>query len=485
MEDYTILSTINKQLIKNINNGKNLEKELPAYVFTLAEQYQNQAVIRSAMQYYVMYEQYAEGMFVEKEVQETVNFIADMVANVFIQEADCNVEECIAKIEQERSNVIAKMEVLTNYTDQLMVYEYVLNRIEHKFDHAALEEDTAVFAQQLMQYIFGVKDNFVINEKIKEVISQLPVRMARSKFFELVKNSISLYKGGQKESLDSYLYMLRTSAMLYKPEAEGRFFADLGVFVDKLKSVDFDTLEQTAFEELQDELKEKAANIRYTSEMFLALQELINSLYVFVLMKKDLEDELIVKNHESEDLDLDKLKICGEIIAVIDGQMKQGDKEELPVHLEEMMCELEGTPERIAMTIQQLEGCLGLVKESYGAQLEQDGLATSFADLEKAQTLLSDSLFVEFKEAALEEVTDAMVEAETAKLVEEFTALFKQNSMRVIRAIIASTIAHMPVFFANTEEVSEYIMSSLEQCKDDAEKLASYEILCSVMEEDN
>ena len=63
------MSTVNKQLIKNINNGKNLEKELPAYVFTLAGQYQNQAVIRSAMQYYVMYEQYAEGMFVEKEVQ--------------------------------------------------------------------------------------------------------------------------------------------------------------------------------------------------------------------------------------------------------------------------------------------------------------------------------------------------------------------------------------------------------------------------------
>lgn len=468
------MSMIKKQLIKNLNNGKNLDKVLPEYIHVLAENYKNQAFIRCAMQYYVMYEQYADGMFIEEEVKDTVNDICEMMKRVFVQKEDFEKEECISRIESARSNIIEKMEVLTNYTDQITVYEYVLNRIEHKFDETIAEEDTTVFTQKLMQYIFGVKDNFVMNEKIKEVISQLPVRMARSKFYELIKNSISLYKGGQKESLDSYLYMLRTSAMLYKPKGEGQYFKNWGAFVETLRTTDYGKLTKEAFDDLSGELMGKAANIMYTSEMFVSLQELINSLYVFVLM--DEQENVLPDEYQ------DIRKVCEEIITAIDSKMKHG--EEQPFDMEKKLYQLEGVPEKIAQNISQLEGSLDMVKESYKERLAEYGLEVVTANLEKAQTLLSDSIFVEFKEQSLEEVSDEMAEEETKKLIDELSILFQKNSIRVVRAVIASTIARMPVFFANTEEVSEYIQSSLDQCKDAAEKAASFEILRSVIEED-
>ena len=272
--------------------------------------------------------------------------------------------------------------------------------------------------------------------------------------------------------------MLRTSAMLYKPEAEGQYFNDWGMFVKKLKTIDFDALDKENFEELLEELEEKAISIRYTSEMFVALQELINSLYVFVLMEQDKNVVLDIKIQE-------KLRICEEIIAKIDAQMHDDECEILPMVLEERLCQLEGVPEEIAINVQQLEGCMGLIKESFGRELDDNGLVPVFENMEKAQTLLSDSLFVEFKEEALEEVTEQMAEQETEKLVDEFAQLFQGKSIKVVRAVIASTIARMPVFFANTEEVAEYIQLSLEQCKDHAEKQASYEILIKMMEEEN
>ncbi len=49
-----------------------------------------------------------------------------------------------------------------------------------------------------------------INYKIQDVIGQLPVRLTKNKFFEMLSDGMSVYEGGTKESLNSFLYMIRT-----------------------------------------------------------------------------------------------------------------------------------------------------------------------------------------------------------------------------------------------------------------------------------
>lgn len=469
-----------RQLIKSLNNGKNLNEDLPSYVNMLGEEYRSYALVQSMMQYYVMCEQHEEGFFKEKEVIETVQFIEDVIEELFVLDEGADRDACIAKIDAERTKVIRMMEVLTNYTDQLMIFEYMLNRIEHKFDQSEQEfaEDDSVFAQELLQYILGVKDTYVVNEKIKDVIGQLPVRMARSKFFELVKNSISLYKGSEKDSLDGYLYMIRTSATLYKPESDGQYFASWGAFVDKLKKVDFDSLEKEQFDTLFDELKEKARDISDASEVFVTLQELINSLYAYLLVGFDSERDEEGKWKKEE-------AICKEVIITIAKQVKAEDNYIIAESLMEQLEQIEGTPERIMTGIQHLMGSFQMVRESYADKIKELQLERNFSDLEKVGDLLSSSIFIEFKEQCTKEVTEEMAEKETVQLVEELSALFHDNSIRFVRAVIASVISRMPVFFAGVEEISEYIQTSLELCKDIAEKKASYEILRDMLVENN
>lgn len=467
-----------RQLIKSLNNGKNLNNDLPSYVAMLGEEYHSYALVQTMMQYYVMCEQHEEGFFKEKEVIDTVQFIQEVIEELFVSDKSAKRDACIEKIDVLRTKVIRMMEVLTNYTDQLMIFEYILNRIEHKYDQSGQEfaEDDSVFAQELLQYILGVKDTYVVNEKIKDVIGQLPVRMARSKFFELVKNSISLYKGSEKDSLDGYLYMLRTSATLFKPASDGQYFTSWGAFVDKLKKADFDSLNKEQFDTLFGELKEKARDISDASEVFVTLQELINSLYAYLLVGFDSESDKAGKWEKEE-------AICKDVIITMAKQVKLDDNYVIAESLMEQLEQIEGTPERIMTGIQHLMGSFQMVKESYANQIKELQLDKKFSDLEKVEDLLSPSIFIEFKEKCTEEVTEEMAEKETVKLVEELSALFHDNSIRFVRAVIASVLSRMPVFFAGVEEISEYIQTSLEQCKDIAEKKASYEILRAMMVE--
>lgn len=464
------MSTNIRHLIKNLNSGKNLDKDLPAYTSMLADQYHDYALMQITMQYYVMCEQYTESFFKEQEVMETVEFIHGIMEAIFSGDSDCQRDAALIKVDKERTKVIRKMEVLTNYTDQLMIYEYMLNRLEHKYDDVVVDEDDTIFVQQLLQYILKVKDSYIVNERVKDVIGQLPVRMARSKFFERIKNSITLYKGSERDSLDGYLYMLRTSAMLYTPEADGLYFSNWDAFVDTCKKTDYENLTQEEFVSLMSELKKTAGDISDAAEVFVTLQELINSLYVYLLVDGGVEE-----SKESE--------LCKTIITeLITHVGKEGGSFSDAFMV--MLGQLEGTPEIIQTRIQQLMGSFQMAKEAYGKEIIELQLENQFSHFDMAQDLLSSSIFIEFKDKNLESVTDKEIEEETAKLIAEFSELFKEAPIRLIRAIIASVISRMPVFFANVDEISEYIKNSLTQCKDIAEKQASYELLKGMMDEE-
>lgn len=463
------MSTNIRHLIKNLNSGKNLDKDLPAYTAMLAEQYHDYALMQITMQYYVMCEQYTESFFKEQEVLETVKFIHSVMEEIFTGANEFQRDAVLVKVDEERTRVIRKMEVLTNYTDQLMIYEYILNRLEHKYDDMVLEEEDTIFAQELLQYILGIKDSYIVNERVKEVIGQLPVRMARSKFFERIKNSITLYKGSERDSLDGYLYMLRTSAMLYTPLADGLYFKNWNSFVDTCKRTDYDNLTAEQFTALMSELKRTAGDISDAAEVFVTLQELLNSLYVYLLVESNEEESKVCVS-------------CKNIITELITHVNQ-EGGTLSGSFMDMLEELEGTPEATMTRIQQLMGSFQMAREAYGKDIVALQLENQFSHFDMAQDLLSSSIFIEFNEKNLESVTDSEIEEETAKLIGEFTQLFEGASIRLVRAVIASVISRMPVFFANVEEISEYIQASLNQCKDIAEKQASYELLRGMMEE--
>ena len=57
-------------------------------------------------------------------------------------------------------------------------------------------------------------------------------------------------------------------------------------------------------------------------------------------------------------------------------------------------------------------------------------------------------------------------------LIEEFKKLFDGGSRLKRRAVMASVVGSLPVFFNNFDEFKDYVHISLMQCSDEAERQA-------------
>ncbi|SFR91154.1 hypothetical protein [Anaeromicropila populeti] len=461
-----------KHVIKDINNGKNLEENLPLYFNSLFGKYYEQSILNVAMEYYTVLQQQADGLFNGTEEKRTVDFMNGIVNLLFVQCATVDkYQEAALQLEMHRAEVIRKMEVLTAYIDQVLLYEYVLNRLEKKYVEQVPEVNEEIFVQKLVQYIFGTKENFIINERIKETIGQLPVRMARSKYYELLKNSLTLYKGADKSSVKTYLYMLRTSANLYKPEGMEQYFTEIGEMVSKFHQVDYDTLSKEEHKQLSETVIKAADMLKAMMEEYVCLQTLLNDLYVYVLAYP-----------YGDFAENDKTGICRDIIKEA-AEYMQGEAVEESESIEEKLVQLEGLQETLLEDIVVLEGILPVIGESYGSLLQGMMLEHQYKSLERVQQLMSTSLFMEFTEEAEETADEAYISEVTNELIEELTLLFKSRPIRFIRAVIANTIDKMPVFFNSADEVTEYIQNSLQLCNDVSEKQAAIEILNEIIEE--
>lgn len=464
-----------KDLVRAIKKGKELEKNLPIYRNRLFDIYHQVSLLHVTMDYFVLYETLQEKSGKENGyLADTISEINQVIQTIFIDGISSEEEkkEQIAKILSARDEVIRMMKILTMYTDKLQIYEHVVNRMELKFENQIELADVDTFVQKVYQYIFSGKDNVVINESIKEVLAELPVRMARSKYFQMIENSMSVYKDADKSALDRFVYMLETSAMLYEPEGVGEYFLDIKEFSDRLGKMCFSAMSEAEFRMVYDELQEKAEFIEEVADLYVSIQGLLNSLYCY-------ETSFQGQEHEKE-----SEQACLAIIKGVNQLFAEGNWADIPQEIQEKLVLTEGKQESLVEEMMQLEAGLMDIQMGQEEKLEQLGMLEDFDKLDAMQQLLAASgTFVEFEEEAVEETADeAYVMEETAKLLEKLKVQFAENEMCVNRAVIAATISKFPVFFTSSKEVEEYIRESLERCQDDAERQASMNVIQAIME---
>ena len=464
-----------KDLVRAIKKGKELEKNLPIYRNRLFDIYHQVSLLHVTMDYFVLYETLQEKSGKENGyLADTISEINQVIQTIFIDGifGEEEKKEQIARILSARDEVIRMMKILTMYTDKLQIYEHVVNRMELKFENQIELADVDTFVQKVYQYIFSGKDNVVINESIKEVLAELPVRMARSKYFQMIENSMSVYKDADKSALDRFVYMLETSAMLYEPEGVGEYFLDIKEFSDRLGKMCFSAMSEAEFRMVYDELQEKAEFIEEVADLYVSIQGLLNSLYCY-------ETSFQGQEHEKE-----SEQACLAIIKGVNQLFAEGNWADIPQEIQEKLVLTEGKQESLVEEMMQLEAGLMDIQMGQEEKLEQLGMLADFDKLDAMQQLLAASgTFVEFEEEAGEETADeAYVMEETAKLLEKLKVQFAENEMCVNRAVIAATISKFPVFFTSSKEVEEYIRESLERCQDDAERQASMNVIQAIME---
>lgn len=409
----------------------------------LTRSYYEKLLLFAAMEYYTLKEEKTSG-----EEMKTVENAAEVLLN------GGNALAVKEELEALRNTLMEKMDVLTAYVDKLEVYQYALNRVELRFAKEPENIDETAFVEKTMQYIFSSKDNMIINSLIKEIVGQLPVRMTKGKYFERIGNSLAVYTGADKASLDSMLYMLRTSSMLYHPKKEEVYYTEYKEIVRTVENLDFSAITKEEHHEAETLLEKAGEQLSEEMDRIILLAEAVNHFYGVYLLRDAIKEE--------ERLD----KVVREVLET----SKAEDFEKA----ENALKGLEGRQEKLLLREPELE------KGLFEADFEEPMIR----ELLMAQVLGSDSLFMEFNfEAEETAVTKELIEEETGKLTLELKELFSKHSMVINRAVMANTLSKLPVFFESSQEVMDYITNSLEQCHDTAEKAMSMKLIYHMMEE--
>ncbi len=457
-----ILDTITKEIEKE----KNLEINLPRYANEMMSLYYRYSYTRLSYNYFAMQE-ILQDEDENSEFQKIMNDIDAIIEKSILN--DClgaDREKAITSIDAIRDGIIASMKVLTAYADCLQIFEYILNRLDAENPENELPEDYSdeAFTQKLVQSIFSEKDNTVINAKIADMLGQLPVRMTRQKYFEMVRDAFSLYNDANKSSVDSFVYMLRSLTMLDKPEGFGKMYPEIYKVIEEFLNSGFENITKEQYNSYEDSLRAAADMVTELSSNYMYMQEIVNDIYVVVLAKA----YAIVDTKEIE--------ACNIILGTEDASSDE---------VFEALKSMEGKQERLYENFAQYDYLIDN-SDKYSNIIESCMLTAVYASLKLITKLVSTSSFIELDETTEDEAAGVeYVEKARDTFINELTVLFEGKSRRFVRSIMAATLSSLPSFIGNTDELLAYIRHSLVSCSDKVEKGVCVNLLNRIMDEYN
>lgn len=444
-----------------------MEKKIPETALVLANEYNELAVMDFIMGYYDLYEGLNDGTLdnvgqYDDEFRKITEVIADAALNMITKEKSD--EEILDALADARSNLIGRMEELTAYTDYFRVHEYVLNRTGFAVEGDVSSFDNDEEAKAVLRHIFSDDDNMVINIRIQQMIAQLPVRITSKRFFELLKDSLSVYKDSQRESLKGYMYMLRSAAGINANGA--KYYEDLDDYKKQFADADYKNLTSEKFAEYDGLLGEISEMLTGRSELCIAAQYPLNNLYAYYLTRSF---------SDTKEIGVDAANLIKDISEKFKFEFLNNG--EFGIIDEELMSKVfadyEGRPERLVEKISKHEGALESVKDELKSVSEE-----CLAALDKTSALMSTSNFVDVEAGVdVTECTSEIIDDSFETLYAEFNALFESCEKKVRRAVMASVLKEFPVFFVSHTEVMDYLRYTLDSCRDNAEKRASIDLL--------
>lgn len=473
-----------RECVRQIEKEKDVEKLLPEYVKQYMILHDGYARIKMMMEYYMFYETVSEGI---NPYLDTVKDIAEplhrKIDEFYSQNQDMEQKKQMAEeILSLREEVVDRMQVLTAYVDCFVVYEYILNRVQYRFEDMELLPSDSVFAKDLVNYIFSSQDNATISDNIRFAVGQLPMRMTRSHYFDLIRDSISLYKGGDVSSLESFLYMFRTNAMLYKDKNQQKYFTEFKDVLDELADLDYENITKEVYEIYAEKIRVNASKLNDVADLYMQMGSLLNELYAMCSAAEYVESEDAIPESDLVIRGINALFLGKESEIWEQIGVKETDSEEDKLYaLGEKFVAIEGKQERIYDSLNTAGAALDSIMEGQEDDVRKAGLQKEFATLKKLFLLTSSSVFADLaEEKTQEKVTEEMAEQAAATLILECKELFSGKSRMLRRAVMANTLEKMPVFFQSAEEVANYVTSALSGCDDEAEKYASKQLLLEV-----
>ena len=451
----------------DIKKGRNLERSLPAFAGELSAVYGKAAILNLSMNY--------ANYFVNTKEKETDRSFdgAKKKINALIKSVIVDGDfskESIEEAEKIREEVKEGVDAATAFLSAFENFNYVLSRKLPNKEYDTKEFDTDDEARKILAYIFEDDDNIAINSKIQRVISELPIRYTKGKFFDIIENSVDRYTGGQKKALKAFAYMVRQAGMIYDLDKMQKLYPDIADEFEYYKNYEFD---KATVKKLLSESAKLNAVIARCSDLTddgILVMEVVNDLYAVLLNWDNID-------MEAAGLEIEMIKFTNESFANEDMSLDEFD-----VKMAEIFSKLEGKLESIYDELHSFEGTLFDVLNRFAKETSEFGLVNKYEDLHKCSILKQGSLFADLtdlEETGVVEIAD--LEALKEKLKAEFERIFEEVDRSVRRGIMAQVIGSVPVYFENRTEVMDYIRSSLVSCNSREELVGTINAVTEIM----
>jgi len=465
-----------KAIYKEILINRDLEENIPKALRIAAEKYYTSAMVKLAMDYYTYYEMYCdEKEHWSEDLAEYIETIKGIISEGLLDSSTDGIEGLISRTDEIRKRAAAKMEAITRYVDLFELYEYALNRVEYRFKEMDRVEDDEAFARKVLRYIFESDDNSVINNRIKEIISQLPVRITKEKYYDFMRSGIGMLAGSGEDTWRTMFYMVRSSAALDINEEIRDVYPELWERKEELERLDFKAISREEYEAAASGIDEATRYLEIEGTAFISLVEIINGIYTLLLC--------IPYNKNDLTVDSEIRKAALDIIRGINEAFLKEGPDTFPIGILDKFTVLEGVQEDMELEMMKVEDILYHINERHGAVVKSLNEDSVLESLLRCRILNSGSLFVDLNDPGMNlRVNNEGLGRETDKLIKELDDKFRNTDRMIARAIMANTIDKVPVFFDSRTEVMDYILYSLKRCTDIPEKYASMEIIRSIME---
>lgn len=461
-----------KKIVTQLSRNTSDKNNIIEYARLLGDNYNCYAIVKMCMNYYTMKEMLEEECDKMSDYRKYFDIVSNLL-NKHVIGSEAVGEKSIEAIRTIRESIEYKMHILTSYTDGMEIYEYILNRVEARVHNSIEKVDVEKLSNDVFRYIFMEDDTVVINSKLQLVMGQLPVRMTKSKFFDVVTNTLTIYKGGEKTSVDEFVDMLRTAVLIKKPQGFETEYPFLYSTYKSLSECDYKNIDADTFDKLNNNLTEAANIINAEASIYMLLQEIVNDVFAILLTVEDSkEDNLKIKGYKSA---LEILEEC----------INKDSTDELSEYLLGKFMDMEGIQENTYECVMILESAMEDLLNSRNNDIEALELEDRFKAFKTVEKLLSTSLFVKLEDEAVNnDVADNDYIMECRDIINnEFKELFEANSIVVNRSIMCKLLSSMPIFLNSQQEIKAYLDYVLEHCTDESELTACNKLLYEMIEE--
>ena len=457
-----------RKLVTDIDRGVNMRKNLPIYGRMVAENNVNYAAIELTFSITILCGLVQDTHNISEQEHALFQEVIALLDQVLEENKEQSrpLAECAGAI---RKRITAVMDVYTSYVDRLICYNEALNRMSLRFspDREKLDEVNAIqedsFIDRVLRFLAGHKDRSIVKERLQMVMGCVPVHMTKGKLMERISQTVSLYKGGDQRALDTFVYMIRSVAMLHRPDESIISGKKAGEYLSRLEQTDFSTLDEETYMALKGEMEQISDYVYWITDFYQQLQKVVNNIYALCLARLYAEKES------------DEYRDCMAILRdVVNGTF-----------VEESLEKLEGKIEDYVERAGYLEAVLTQTSISSRDLIEELGLRVQFQDYALISDLLSDSLFIDLDQGDENAIVDDGAAKKAAEeLVAELSEQLSKLPRAVKRVVMSLILENIPADFRNMSEVENYIRTNLFGCQDLSEKGVALMEISKIMREE-